>query len=120
METIDQELIGISKEVLAVQRDFIVRKDFTARRLSGKSWRFDFAVMSKKRILIKTVSPHGNSVNANFVAFSDVRDDVGNINYCVYARRPHDSDVNLLNQVANVIPVSSLHERIRRAVNLLH
>jgi hypothetical protein len=111
----DRSLVAAHEDIVALQKDFVVKRNFHSKGKSGKSWRFDFAVLAKQPILIKSVSPHGNSVNANFVAFSDIPEESENKKFCVYSREPSMDDMRLLNQVANVVPVGALRARVANA-----
>ncbi len=116
-DEIDRSLVSLSQEMVSIRKEFIVRRDYFAEGRSGKRWKFDFAVKANKQILIKTVSPHGNSVNANFVAFSDMEANADSINLCVYSKEPNAEDVRLLNQVASVVPLRGLAGRVSSVVS---
>lgn len=89
---------------------------------SGKQHRFDFAIVNRDRgktLLIDTVTPHHVSISAKFVAFTDASTgDNKHLRFAVFDSPLQRDDAALLSQVADLVPVRSLHEGTRRV--LLH
>jgi hypothetical protein len=95
-----------------------IAPEFGVTGKSGKVHHFDFAVResNKNLLLINAVAPHHISVSSKYVAFADLvfRTD-GRIDRFAVHERPLDpSDVSLLLQVAEIVPVKSLRSGIER------
>jgi hypothetical protein len=102
-ETISQSQIGVEYEIVGQ---------------SGKSHRFDFAVREPHDhlLLINAVAPHHISVSSKYVAFADIirREGEGTDRFAVHEKPLESSDVLLLQQVADIVPVKSLQAGIKR------
>ncbi|MEJ8571294.1 hypothetical protein [Microbaculum marinum] len=88
--------------------------------MSGKQHEFDFVVRPSKdkTLLIDTVAPHHVSIASKYVAFADTRfeDGSGIDRFAVYDRPLESSDVSLLQQVADLVPYTSLEAGLKRAL----
>jgi hypothetical protein len=98
--------------------------EYAAPGQSGKIHRFDFAVIEPpdqagNLLLINAVAPHHISVSAKYVSFADVvhRTDGRIDRFAVHDKPLDPSDVSLLQQVADIVPVKSLHEGVIRLVD---
>jgi len=83
---------------------------------SGRVWPIDFAVTGQKRLLIKAITPHGNSVNANYTTFGDIgaADNIPRFSVYHPDRPLKPDDSALMRQVADLVPVTSLQAGARR------
>jgi hypothetical protein len=99
-------------------RESAIAPDFGLTGKSGKVHHFDFAVQepNDKLLLISAVAPHHISVSSKYVAFSDLifRTDGRVDRFAVHDRPLDPSDVSLLLQVAEIVPVTSLRSGIER------
>ena len=93
----------------------LIDRGWEAFGRSGKKYEFAFGVriFNDTRLLIDIVSPHHVSVSAKYVAFSDTRGE-GVRGFAVYDRPLETEDTALLQQVADLVPIKSLHAGIRR------
>jgi hypothetical protein len=84
----------------------------------SKRHKFDFAVteFDGSMLLLNAVAPHHISVSSKYVAFSDVvhRDDVRTDRWAVHDKGLDPSDVSLLLQVAEIIPMQALSGGLKR------
>jgi len=85
---------------------------------SGKRHLFDYAISldDEDWLLIDAVSPHHVSIAAKYVAFSDTKENgrTSRTRFAVYDRPLEADDVALMQQVADLVPVSGLHSGITR------
>jgi hypothetical protein len=90
---------------------------------SGKSYEFDFGIRLKAErwLLIDSVSPHHVSIASKYVAFSDTENASGGIaaRFAVYDRPLQDEDASLLQQVADLVPITALPAGVRREITLV-
>jgi hypothetical protein len=95
-----------------------LQKNYVARGKSGKEYAFDFAVRLGPEfgLLINGVAPHPTSVATNYVAFADAGGDQSH-KFVVYDRQLDTGDVALLEQVASIVPLSSLAAGTRKATS---
>ena len=88
----------------------------------SKPHKFDFAVKesSGKMLLLNAVAPHHISVSSKYVAFSDVihRKGVETDRWAFHDKELPRSDVSLLLQVAQIVPMKALSEGLKRHVPL--
>jgi hypothetical protein len=88
----------------------------------SKRHKFDFAVteFSGRMLLLNAVAPHHISVSSKYVAFSDVihRKGVETDRWAVHEKELDRSDVSLLLQVAEIVPMQALAEGLKRRVLL--
>jgi len=88
--------------------------------VAGKSkhHQFDFAVreFDGSMLLLNAVAPHHVSVSAKYVAFSDIihREGVRTDRWAVHDKPLEPSDVSLLLQVAEIVPLTSFHKGLER------
>jgi hypothetical protein len=83
---------------------------------SGKHHRFDFVVRSfGKVLLLDAVAPHHISIASKYVAFADMAQS-RNKKFAVHDRRLESEDISLLQQVADIVPVTALEGGIKRLV----
>lgn len=95
--------------------DKLIAKDYAYTGQSGKVWHVDYAITVPDRpVLIKAVSPHHNSIAANYTTFGDLRGQ-HNIRYSVFVRRPSEEDAALIRQVAELVPLKSLNAGAKEA-----
>lgn len=94
-----------------------IKTEYTATGKSGKVHHFDFAVQEPDNslLLISAVAPHHISVSAKYVAFSDVlhRTDGRIDRFAVHDRELDESDISLLLQVAEIVPITSLKKGVQ-------
>ena len=82
---------------------------------SGRSYEFDFAVSDAGHtILVDAVTPYANSINSKYTAFSDVGSLLEKRGLVVFDKPLEPSDKTLLSEVADVVPLTSLTDRIAR------
>jgi hypothetical protein len=95
-----------------------LHRKFTARGKSGKEREFDFAVRTNGTydLLVSGVVPHAASIAAKYVVFSDTEIEHDR-KLAVYDRALETGDTALLQQVASIVPLSSLSEGARRAIH---
>jgi hypothetical protein len=80
---------------------------------SGRSYEFDFAVSDAGHtVLIDAVTPYANSINSKYTAFSDVGSMLEKRGLVVFDKPLEPSDKTLLSEVADVVPLKALTERI--------
>lgn len=96
-------------------------KDFEMRGKSGKVHHFHYALRPspERAILLDAVKPHPNSIASKYMAFSDTRDFepvIGRL--AVYDQPLDQDDVSLLQEVAEIIPFTSLNKNIRKRLDL--
>ena len=67
-------------------------------------------------LLLNAVSPHHVSISSKYVAFSDIihREDMRTDRWAVHDRPLDTGDVSLLLQVADIVPLTSLHQGLER------
>tara|TARA_R110002074_G_scaffold381650_1_gene560870 strand:+ start:618 stop:1364 length:747 start_codon:yes stop_codon:yes gene_type:complete len=98
-----------------------IGRSFDVIGRSGKIHEFDFGVKyDGSLLLIDAVSPHHVSVSAKYVAFADAgaNDNDGSLSkFAVFDRELDRSDVSLLQQVADLVPIRSLDLGVKRLVN---
>jgi hypothetical protein len=111
----------LKDKILKVLRSTVSHSTIAAEyEVAGKSkmHRFDFAVteFDGSILLLNAVAPHHISVSAKYVAFSDLihRDDVRTDRWAVHDRELERSDVSLLQQVADIVPMSALPKGLER------
>jgi len=95
-----------------------VTKEYEVAGRSGKLHHFDFGVRHDEGglILINAVWPHHVSVAAKYVAFADTRMNDGLIDrFAVYDKELDASDVSLMQQVADLMPIRALSIGVKRA-----
>lgn len=85
-----------------------VARQYEFRGDSGNLWKLDFAVVREKILLVKAVSPHRNSVNANYATFSDIGDAPNLVRYSVFDRSLKSEDRSLIGRVAQLVPFASV------------
>jgi len=92
-----------------------VSRNVNIKGISGGPRHFDFVLAreSPQPTYINSVSPRRNSVNAKFVAFSDTAAD-RRFKLAVHDRELDTGDTVLLQQVADVVPLSSLQAGAQR------
>ena len=78
--------------------------------VSGRAYEFDFAVSDAGHSIIDAVTPYANSINSKYTAFADVGSLLEKRGPVVFDR-PLEP---LLSEVADVVPLRSLTERIAR------
>ena len=88
----------------------------------SKKHKFDFAVteFSGTTLLLNAVAPHHISVSSKYVAFADVihRHGFRTDRWAVHDKELDRSDVSLLLQVAEIVPMQALPEGLKRKVLL--
>lgn len=87
---------------------------------SGKTWKIDFAIPKLDRpILIRSVTPHHNSISSNYTSFGDIGiDETRRI--CVFQKSLDHDDASLIRQVADLVPLSALEISARKALHVIH
>jgi hypothetical protein len=106
----------IGRTLQKVVPEKLIARGFEYRGESGKLWHVDFAVtLDARPILIKAVTPHHNSISANYTTFGDLRNKPNRRN-CVYQRRPANDDAALLRQVAELVPIAALGSNVQAAL----
>ncbi len=110
----------IENNLLASVQEKYIAKDYQYRGQSGKLWHVDFAVMKDDNpILIKAVTPHHNSVAANYTAFGDIGSNVIE-RFCAFRTRPNNEDVSLLKQVSTLVPIDSIGVGTSKLISAIH
>lgn len=113
----------IMEAILRVVPPHQIATEFSMRGASGKSRKFDLAVLGKATILMKPVTPYASSINSSFVSFSDVsKDSQGertNVSgFCVYRQKISQEDKALLSDVAKLVPLGSVEAGTRKEISL--
>ncbi len=87
---------------------------------SGKTWKIDFAIPKLDRpILIRSVTPHHNSISSNYTTFGDIGvDETRRI--CVFQKSLEHDDASLIRQVADLLPLSALELSAQQALHIVH
>jgi hypothetical protein len=84
----------------------------------SKRHKFDFAVteFDGSMLLLNAVAPHHISVSSKYVAFSDIihREGVRTDRWAVHDKELESSDVSLLLQVAEIVPMQALPTGLSR------
>lgn len=95
-----------------------VLDDYVVTGASGKDHRFDFAIRSERQdlLLVDGVTPHYLSVVSAYAAFADTREVVPGVlgRFAVFERPLEPADMSLLQQVVDLVPLSSLTRGLRR------
>lgn len=92
--------------------------------VAGKSkmHKFDFALKESNGslLLLNAVAPHHISVSSKYVAFSDVlhREETKTDNWAVHEKDLEPSDISLLMQVAQIVPMKALPLGLKRIMAL--
>lgn len=115
-DTLQDRIEAAVRSVVTPDR---IAREYSVRGRSGKEHRFDFALRrptADKWLLIDGVAPHHVSVSAKYVAFADTGTGQDPIigRYAVYQRPLDTEDASLLQQVADLVPVASLANSVRR------
>ncbi len=85
------------------------KKEYSYTGASGRSYKFDFAIEKPQSIiLIGAVSPHANSINSKFAAFSDTEYSSSVHKHIVHSGDLRSSDKVLLSNVADLISIKDL------------
>lgn len=94
-----------------------VTREYAVHGKSGKLHRFDFGVSKEGRsiLLVNIVSPHPISVFVNYVSFADANEE--SAKFAVHDRRLTAEDSALLQQVADIVPLTSLEGGARRVLH---
>jgi hypothetical protein len=119
----ESDLKGRIREMLErVVPSRAIHQDLKVVGNSGRSYAFDFVVDGDKSsvLLLEAVSPFAVSVNSKFVAFSDTRTEAlrAASRFAVHDKPLSDTDVSLLQQVADIVPLTSLERGARRALHV--
>jgi hypothetical protein len=86
-----------------------VGREYEVRGKSGKIHQFDFIIRRPTNaILMDAVVPHHVSIASKYVAFSDAELDTPMTKYAVYDKQLESSDSALMQQVASLVPFTSL------------
>lgn len=85
-----------------------IARHYEYRGNSGNLWKLDFAVIRERILLVKGVTPHRHSVNANYAAFSDIGDLPILARFSVFDRRLKSEDQSLVGRVASLVPLGSV------------
>lgn len=113
----------IVPEIIAALSEFApisqIATDYPLRGHSGKSRKFDVAVIGEHNLLFKVISPFPGSVNSAYVTFSDTLRDgspmaATSFGYGVFREKLNSEDVTLLSDVATLAPVSSIGVAAKR------
>jgi hypothetical protein len=84
----------------------------------SKRHKFDFAVkeFDGSMLLLNAVAPHHISVSSKYVAFSDIihREGMRTDRWAVHDKELEPSDVSLLLQVAEIVPMQALPKGLSR------
>lgn len=87
---------------------------------SGRTYHFDFIVegAADRLLLLNAVTPFAVSVNTKYVAFldTDADDKLGVSRFAVYDKPLALADESLLQQVASVVPLTSLEVGARKVL----
>jgi hypothetical protein len=97
-----------------------IKREYAIEGQSGKPHKFDFAIgePDTKIILLDAVSPHHSSIAHKYMAFSDVKSALNNsaLGFAVFDRALDTADVSLIQQVADLVPISSVSATSLRAL----
>lgn len=97
----------------------LIATEYMYRGNSGHLWKIDFAVVEvTSPLLLKAIIPEQNSINSNYTAFGDIaeiRDHVRR--FSVYDTELKAEDKSLMLQVAELVPLQSLHKGARAALS---
>lgn len=95
-----------------------IAKEYEVRGKSGKIHSFDFAVhrVSDGWLLLSAVAPHHVSIAAKYVSFADTGEMTDTVRgrMAVVDKPLEQEDVSLLQQVADIVPFTSLREGVKR------
>jgi len=108
-----------------------IAKEYEISGKSGKKHKFDYAVLEAgiRSSLIDAIVPHHISISAKYVAFSDVGDEVVQVEgssihrvrkLAVHDKRLTPSDESLLFQVAELVPVGVLQASMAKSYGFLN
>jgi hypothetical protein len=91
-----------------------IARDFDVRGKSGGTRHFDFAILLRENdILINGVSPHRASIASKYVSFADTDAEL-EYKLAIHDQTLATNDVALLQQVASIVPLTSLSEGVGR------
>lgn len=96
-----------------------IATDYHYRGKSGHEWRVDFAVLkTRSPLLVKAITPDGNSINANYTAFDDIFEASENhtSRFSVFDRELKSEDRMLMLRVAELVPLRSLKIGVKTAL----
>lgn len=111
----------IYKALLKVCPEPKIKREFLIEGESGKQHRFDFAVgeYGTKMVLLDAIAPHHSSIAHKYTAFADVKPLLSGTaqSFAVFERRLDAGDAALIQQVARLVPISSVSEGTLRALS---
>jgi len=114
----------IHAELLKAVPEKQIASGYHYRGQSGKEWTVDFAVTGKSEtpILIKGVTDHPNSISSGYIVFSDIgggQPDATDkqTRFAVYDRDLTVESSALMRQVAQLVPLASVHVGVQRLVH---
>lgn len=96
-----------------------IASDYHYRGKSGHEWRVDYAVLkSRSPLLLKAITPDGNSINANYTAFDDIFEATENrtSRFSVFEKQLKPEDKTLMLRVAELVPLAALENGARGAL----
>ena len=108
---------AIRKELERVVSPKIIATQWGFRGQSGKLWTVDFAVISKRTVLLKAIAPHHTSISSGYTAFGDIgeREDLSRL--AVYQRDLKPEDAALMRQVSKLLPVHAVAPATERELS---
>jgi hypothetical protein len=111
----------IFRALLKVYPEPKIKREFVIEGGSGKQHRFDFAVgdIGKRLVLLDAITPHHSSIAHKYTAFADVKPLLNGTaqSFAVFERRLDNDDAALIQQVACLVPISSVSEGTLRALS---
>jgi hypothetical protein len=93
-----------------------IAKEYALIGKSGKHHHFDYAVQTveEQPLLLNAVTPHHVSISSKYVAFSDTHESPAIGRFAVHERPLDADDMALLQQVADIVPYTSLRPGLAR------
>ncbi len=120
-----EKIVKVSEETLRSRMRKVLLKHVPEKNValeyefigtSGKHHKFDFAITGngQPKTLIDAVAPFHISIASKYVAFADLQSGPELDGYVVYDNNIEDSDKALLQQVAQVVPLSGFDKTATR------
>jgi hypothetical protein len=111
----------IYRALLKVYPEPKIKRDYLIEGGSGKHHCFDFAVgeVGKRMVLLDAITPHHSSIAHKYTAFADVKPLLSGTaqSLAVFERPLEAEDAALIQQVARLVPISSVPEGTVRALS---
>lgn len=94
-----------------------IARNYEYRGRSGHLWPIDFAVFDNEVMLLKSVTPNGNSINSSYATFGDIGDQPDLTKIAVFENELRPDNAALLRQVASLVPLKALEITVSQGLH---